>query len=76
MGQHLCQCPLCAHTVVWAAVTEEEEDLVWSQKGQIERILNEYLVQLHLTAGGFSWGVLWIHEEDEYFLGTGSNRAA
>ena len=20
------------------------------------------LVQLHLTAGGFSWGVLWIHE--------------
>ena len=68
MGQpeHLCQCPLCAHKVVWAAVTEKEEELSWSRRGQMERVLNKFdecLVQLHLTAGGFSCGVLNMKED-------------
>ena len=40
--------------VVWAAATEEEEDLSWNQSGQMVRVLNQFdecLVQLHLTAG-------------------------
>ena len=39
--------------VVWAATTEGEEDLLWSRRGQMERVLNQFdlsLVQLHLTA--------------------------
>ena len=40
--------------VVWAAATEEEEDLLWSQRGQMEMVLQQFdecLVQLDLIAG-------------------------